>query len=65
MIKFNVLEVNYCPETPQLWLSIAEVETINFDGALLHIEYDMGEWKFDILYLRSLVHKIQNKIQGG
>lgn len=37
-----------------VWFSILEIQLGRFQGALAHVEYDMGLWKVDFLYLRQL-----------
>lgn len=38
----------------QFWISVLEIETTDFNGALFYMECDNGWWKFDVLWMREL-----------
>ena len=44
-------------DNEQCWLGLLGFEHGDFDGHLLYIEWDMGSWKLDFLWLRPLYLK--------
>ena len=59
MIIINPIQVAFLHK--QIWVSLLFIEKDDYQGALLHIECDQGYWKFDFLYLKSLVDWIKEK----
>lgn len=51
-MKFSLFEISWYYN--QWWISLFGFEYNDFDGHLFHIEWDMGHWKFDFLWLRPI-----------
>jgi len=43
------------------WVGLIGIEIGDGDQHLVYMEYDMGVWKFDFLFMRRLWHKIFNE----
>ena len=54
----SILDFSILPD--QWWVSFLDISFGSFNGAMVHIEHDNGYWKFDLLYLRTLVHWLQD-----
>jgi len=60
-MRFEFRPFEIVIQDDRYWISFLDISSDNF-YALLHIEYDMGHWKFDFLFLRTLIFKIRDKI---
>lgn len=47
------------------WVSLVGIEIGDGEMYLFHVERDMGVWKFDILFLRKLIHRIRYRACEG
>ena len=56
-MKLEILEI--VKNDDHMWLSLLGIEFKYFYGHLLHVEYDMGLWKWDVFWLRQLAMKIR------
>jgi len=60
MFKFEMLSIG-CNSDRQCWVGVLGLEIgERFDAHLFYIEFDWGFWKFDLLWLRPLIHKIKD-----
>lgn len=63
-MRIQLIEIAW-HKIDHLWLGIFEIETKENSYHLLYVEYDhlAGCWKFDFLWLRSLIYKMKDKLE--
>ena len=59
-MRFELLSLSIGPEGS--WFSLLSFEGAWHQSALLHIERDLGHWKFDLLWLRPLYLRVRDRV---
>jgi len=57
MVIFQIRPLEFVWIGDHVWFSALDLQIGDWGGALAHIEYDMGHWKFEFLYLRKLYYR--------
>lgn len=57
---FELFDIHWIDSGYHWWVSILEIQLTDWNGSLIHVEYDQGHWKFEFLYLRQLIYNLRD-----